>query len=357
MEEWDEGTFLTFLNADKRLAREKQIKREDLLGNVDSGQQILKLHGDLQSLADDLDDRVGQKLRANEQAFEMAFKSHMLQVQKDINKLEQKADKEETKNRRDTKIRSLEKELDWYMNEALRLDELCKKYKKQLDRWKGKSDALEDDRQFLENQIKNANKNNKKLRADVEKAQTSAYSALVSNDEPKALPSSTQVQESEGRTGDQPLAIEDGYIGDSGMAHELEERYQKYEQRLRRQLEAEKRLSAKMRAVSDKNFSEPSELESFFLQCVDRVKADIDERRQRAQVEKIQNKARPRGQAAMEPVVPALPPVSFDDFTATDRRQVVELLLSSKQVLQFLQDKLLPPAPGTSKQYAADIGS
>jgi len=265
MEEWDEGTFLTFLNADKRLAREKQIKREDLLGNVDSGQQILKLHGDLQSLADDLDDRVGQKLRANEQAFEMAFKSHMLQVQKDINKLEQKADKEETKNRRDTKIRSLEKELDWYMNEALRLDELCKKYKKQLDRWKGKSDALEDDRQFLENQIKNANKNNKKLRADVEKAQTSAYSALVSNDEPKALPSSTQVQESEGRTGDQPLAIEDGYIGDSGMAHELEERYQKYEQRLRRQLEAEKRLSAKMRAVSDKNFSEPSELESFFF--------------------------------------------------------------------------------------------
>merc|ERR1719410_1516690 len=143
----------------------------------------MDLHKELQTLADELDNKVEGKLQANETAFFLAYKSHMYTVQKEFNELRQKADEEETKTRRDAKISSLEKELDWFMNEALRLDELCKKYKKELDKWKGKAEALDDDRQFLENQIKTAKRNNKTLRGAVEKAQTSAYSALVSADE------------------------------------------------------------------------------------------------------------------------------------------------------------------------------
>ena len=54
------------------------------------------------------------------------------------------------------RIKELEKELDWFKLEALRLDELCKKYTKQLEHWKIKADALGDDVGFLEDQIKNA---------------------------------------------------------------------------------------------------------------------------------------------------------------------------------------------------------
>eukprot|EP00411_Alexandrium_monilatum_P008215 CAMPEP_0175291370 /NCGR_PEP_ID=MMETSP0093-20121207/56371_1 /TAXON_ID=311494 /ORGANISM="Alexandrium monilatum, Strain CCMP3105" /LENGTH=352 /DNA_ID=CAMNT_0016587119 /DNA_START=17 /DNA_END=1075 /DNA_ORIENTATION=+ len=329
-----ESTFLTSLNADRKKAISRQQKREELLASMESGQQILKLHGDLQSLADDLDEKVEGKLNANENAFFLAYKSFMYTVQKELKELKQKADEEETKTRRDLKIQSLEKRLDWFMNEALRLDELCKKYKKELDRWKGKADALEDDRTFLENQIKQAKRNNKMLRGAVEKAQTSAYSALVSADSrqgtgglPPALPAPQETP-----APDTTLMLEDG-PSHGGLSKELEERYQNCVKRLKAQLESEQRLSAKMRAVADRQFTEPSELEAFFLQCVEQVKAEVGDRR-KSQRQREASK----GKAAH--TQPPLKAVSTDDFTPGDRRKVVELLLSSREVLNFLEDKM-----------------
>merc|ERR1719310_1850865 len=217
-----ESTFLTSLKMDTK-AHSKVEKRKELLEPMKSGGRILELQGDLQRLADELDGKVEDRLNANENAFFLAYKSHMYTVQKEFNELRQKADEEETKTRRDAKISSLEKELDWFMNEALRLDELCKKYKKELDKWKGKADALEDDRQFLENQIKSAKKNNKSLRGAVEKAQTSAYSALVAADEgaqggrPPALPAPEETLKSA------LPAIQDVDPTESGLSAELEQ--------------------------------------------------------------------------------------------------------------------------------------
>merc|ERR1719310_2549496 len=218
-----ESTFLTSLKMDTK-AHSKVEKRKELLEPMKSGSDILKLHGELQALADELDEKVEGKLNNNENAFFLAYKSHMYTVQKEFNELRQKADEEETKTRRDAKISSLEKELDWFMNEALRLDELCKKYKKELDKWKGKADALEDDRQFLQNQIMSAKKNNKSLRSSVEKAQTSAYSALVSADDAGKKSPAMPIQDAVAPApdaGTETLALTAG-----PLSRELEERYQ-----------------------------------------------------------------------------------------------------------------------------------
>lgn len=339
-----ESSFLTSLNADRKRALNRQKKREELLDNTESGAQILKLHSDLQALADNLDDRVEGKLSANEKAFFVAYKSFMFTVQKEFKELKQKADEEETKTRRDTKIQSLEKELDWFMNEALRLDELCKKYKKELDKWKGKAEALEDDRQFLENQIKQAKRNNKSLRTAVEQAQSSAYSALISTDE-AAAQQTQQMQD-----GDlSPEGEDEDGLAFSGLSRELEERYQNTVRRLKQQLESEQRQAAKMRAVSDRQFGEPSELEAFFIDCVEKVKVDINTRRRQTLLSQSQGKAAqgklkgyPEGTPVPAHVAKLAQDAVLDDFTVTDRRKVVELLLSSEHVLQFLYDKLFP---------------
>merc|ERR1719482_2217546 len=147
-------------------SHKKERNRVEMLESLPSnGPRILSLHGDLQKLADTLDEKVEDMLNVHEKDFFLAYKTHMYGVQKEFKALKQKADEEETKTRKDTKIQSLEKELEWFMTEALRLDELCKGYKKEVDKWKAKADALDEDRRFLEDQIKGAKRQNKILRA------------------------------------------------------------------------------------------------------------------------------------------------------------------------------------------------
>lgn len=339
-----ESTFLTSLNADRKKAEARQLKREELLAPMDSGQSILKHYKDLQALADDLDSTVQGKLNANEIAFFQAYRGFMQTVRKELTELQQKADEEETKNRRETKIQSLQKRLDWFMNEALRLDELCKRYKKELDKWKGKAEALKDDQEFLENQIKQAKRNNKTLRGSVEKAQTSAYSALVATDagrqqgtSPPAVLSSLQdAQQSLPEDG--MRALEDS---PAALSKELETRYQKTIQRLKQQLETEQRLVSKMRAVTDRQFDEPSELEALFIRCVEQVKSEVEQRRRQQSEEQNSRKRRGSRKDHSEPP-PGGASATTDDFTVMDRRRVVELLLNSREVLTFLHDKIFP---------------
>jgi len=325
----------------------KQQKREHLLEGAKSGSQILKVFKDLQDLADDLDSKVEAKLEANEHAYFAAYTNHMLNVRKEYKDLKQKADQEATKTRRDAKIQSVEKELEWFMTEALRLDELVKKTKKELDKWKSKAESLEDDRKFLESQIKGAKRRNLSLRSAVEKAQTSAYSAVVDEAMPGVAPSirAAWARGQEGRDEERSLAMRHPSSDDlvaKGLPKELEEKYQTCVKRLKEQLEHEQRVAARLRTVSHRNFSEPSEFEDFFVECIDIVKGEIAERRQ---LREDHHRALSCGARRSRSLTPRSAPVvaamvRVDDFTAVDRRRLMELLMSSEKVLDFCTNRL-----------------
>ncbi|KEP64428.1 UNVERIFIED_CONTAM: myosin heavy chain, putative [Hammondia hammondi] len=157
---------------------EKRELRVDDLGRPDSRRalfetlkngpkirdEVERIHG----LLDSLDQRVDKLMGDHERDFLLAYRTHMYTVQKQMEYFKEKADEEQTKLLRDVKIRTLEKELNWFMSEALRLDELCKQYQKDLNKWRDRADALSEDRTFLEKQVKSCKRQIRALQARLE---------------------------------------------------------------------------------------------------------------------------------------------------------------------------------------------
>lgn len=388
--------------AQQRRGKERTLVLESVPG---AGPRILEIHDDLRRLAETLDEKVSGMLKEHEKDFFLAYKTHMYDVQKKFKALKQKADEEETKTRKDTKIQSLEKELEWFMTEALRLDELCKGYKKEVDKWKAKAEALDEDRRFLEDQIKGAKRQNKVLRAAVERAQSSAYSALMmnraaaengeaagaagrrSNNGPSPThPGSPQQRPeshtgggvglpslnnhrggpSEGRLTAPPGggAVADGggamyssgghsaaerggagYPGDSypssqvmpaggfggqspsGLLQEGEQRFIDTIRHLKESLEKEQRNVRMLKAARANTYTKKSELEEFFLKCIDEARKDV---------------MRKKHQTA--------------PGQKSKKEKVLDVLLSSEDVLVFLYEKLFPHRTGMAQHMASPGG-
>merc|ERR1712118_311745 len=100
--------------------------------------------------------------------------------------------------------------------------------------------------------------------------------------------------------------------------------------------EQEQRAAAKLRSVSERQFGEPSELEAFFIRCVDKVKGNILERRRTSKQNALTAPKSSKRGVVYPPTrgsADSIDQINVDEFTAADRRHVVELLLSSEQVL------------------------
>lgn len=402
------GTFsLTGVDVEPRKKDKKN--RFNAIERTNAGPRILEHHQDLTLLANSLDKRMADLLREHEKDFFLAYKTHMYTVQKEIKTLRMKANKEEDKTREDTKIKALEGELDKYMTEALRLDDFCKGYKKEVDKWKAKAEALDEDRRFLEDQIKGAKRQNKILRAAAERARSSAYSALMATKakseaivpagqpraemarrplsaggnsadgfRPAAGSGAKRVMEARSRTPDArmpmdpsagsptgTLALQNGgatgsqsrgvrSLGASGLAasavslgsvgsgsltpsggqhgaallgNEAEQRYVEAIQHLKEQIVREQQNVRMLQATRASSYSRKSELEEFFLKCIDEARKDLMRRRHMSV-----NKEK------------------------TERERVLEAVLNNEDVLVCLYEKLFPHRTGIARSLGAPPG-
>eukprot|EP00397_Hematodinium_sp_SG-2012_P048252 GEMP01055209.1.p1 GENE.GEMP01055209.1~~GEMP01055209.1.p1 ORF type:complete len:358 (+),score=108.69 GEMP01055209.1:26-1099(+) len=344
-----DSTFLTSIKVTDGCTAAKQKQREELISSIGSaGTKILSLHKDLQQVADELDQRVEYLLGNNEKDFFLAYKTHMYQVQKEFKVLKSKADEEETKTRRDARIGSLETELGWFTNESLRLDNLCKKYKQQVDKWKQRATGLDDDRRFLENQIRMAKKQNRVLRNAVEHA---------ANLPVKAIDGTFAWDERDHAQAERKLEVDEA---PEPLSKDLTLRYCQTIKSLQHQLQAEKRQGAKIRE-SRKLVGDIGRLEQYFLLCIQQVKENIFDRRQQIlygnsltapNATKIVNAAAAnvsvsgqggmRGFCKSKVLVQDLDDITMDMFTAADRRRVIELLFMDKEIQSLIHHKVLP---------------
>mmetsp|Transcript_24754 Transcript_24754/g.53828 ORF Transcript_24754/g.53828 Transcript_24754/m.53828 type:complete len:459 (-) Transcript_24754:49-1425(-) len=393
-------TFFTAIDAEtlpSKRAKESKKNKFATLESTNAGPRITEFHQELVTLANSLDQRMAVLLREHEKDFFLAYKTHMYTVQKEIKTLKLKADHEEAKTREDTKIKNLEGELDWFMTEALRLDELCKGYKKEVDKWKAKAEALDEDRRFLEDQIKGAKRQNKILRAAAERARSSAYSALMTTkaraesvdagypggggdstlppapgaepaqrpssggaggaDRPAAGSAARRVMEARSRTPDartglgvasqergmsiksrsgsasavipfNPSASRGGFGSHSLLGNGAEERYVDAIRHLKESIAKEQQNVRMLQAARASSYSQKSELEEFFLKCVDEARKDLTRRRHLTL-----NKPK------------------------SEQEKVYEAMLSNEDVLVCLYERLFPHRTGIARSLGAQVGA
>lgn len=377
-------TFVTAIGAEtkaEKKAKKKKKNKFKALQATSAGPQITEHYMDLTNFAENLDAKMERLLAEHEKDFFLAYKTHMYGVQRDIKALRMKADAEDAKTREDSKIRALEGELDWFMTEALRLDELCKGYRKEVDKWKAKASALDEDRCFLEDQIKGAKRQNKILKAAAERARSSANSALL------VTKARTEAME---RTASHPaLALTDGAAdaqrrplsagtrqGAAGAGYnakrsatpdapmpalktsasattlgassrpamqtsassgalprgggsqrqilgsESEERYVKAIKTLKDSITREQATIRMLQAARSTAYSKNSELEEFFLKCIDEARKEL---------------MRTRHLSAQK--------------DKPEMQRVLEAMLSNEDVLVCLYEKLFPHRTGIARSF------
>jgi glutamate-1-semialdehyde aminotransferase len=94
--------------------------------SIPQAETINGLYSQLQSNLAELDRKVGSILTQHEADFLSVYQGHMFNIQKEMRALKNKADAEESKRKKDELVVKLEHERDWFRNEAVRLDEICK---------------------------------------------------------------------------------------------------------------------------------------------------------------------------------------------------------------------------------------
>ena len=229
--------------------------------------------------------------------------------------------------------------------------------KKDLKYMKEKLESIEDDRNWLERQLKAAKKQNKLLRAELEiRLSSNAHHGDITlgDSMPTAGVLPMVASTSQERLLGQQQMYNKGFARTApaaSVAEDVERGYQKEIRDLKKQLAASKRENGKLRASQVSQQTNKATLEEFFLRSIESVKREIGRRRKKAAMQRAGMSATNLGASSMAEL--SLTGGSgldndksnanaLDQFTSTDRARVIERLLAQDEVLAFLYDHLFP---------------
>ena len=93
---------------------------------TETGDQLLPLMHELSGLTDQFRELVDSRLTESETDFLLAFQTHMTTVNGDLEALRKRADSREAEERREERIKVLKREVEWFKNECVRLNDVVK---------------------------------------------------------------------------------------------------------------------------------------------------------------------------------------------------------------------------------------
>jgi hypothetical protein len=244
----------------------------------------------------ELDTSVGKILQEHENDFLVAYKIHMIDIQKEIKLLKQTITFEEIKRKRDEEILAREKERDWFRNEALRLDKICKDFMRSSEVWKSKAKMLESDKKLLEEKIRTLNSNfeSKKL------TKTLSPSKKIECNKPHIDESAATLKTSTSNT----------YIN-----------YENTISHLKSEVKFLKDCIKKLKSEKSSIFYNKYALQNLFLDCVEIVKQDA-----------IQARSAPKSDESFFQ--------GFEDFNDIEKRKMMYMLMAKPEVSEIVKNYL-----------------
>ena len=374
-----DGTFITNLNSKARDVIEKSAK----------GREIVQLNGKIHSQIESMNGFVQNLLNEHEKNFMSTYKSRMGFIKKELLEYKEKADEIKLKLSHDSKLVVTTRERDWFRMESLKLSQELKEKNIQVEKLKLALRTIEEDRNFFQQELYKVKHLNKALNLDLFKFKSIHFSdeSEMKNENLGQLSSKRftskikiPMRQSQ-KLIPKHVSDENYYYKEIGSQQNLNlnenfeqkneeigykmKNYEEEDKKLRsqiinlkKQLDFEKRNNKDLRTIKASINYERSELKDFFLNCIEEVKKDI----QRRKIKTSGSSTRDAGQRAKTSAIkgniekPIEEDAKFKNFTASDKRKVIELLLSDEQVLLLLFDMLFPnQATGNPSSAAAAI--
>jgi hypothetical protein len=293
-----------------------------------------------------LDTHIDNVLQKHETDFLNAFKCQMFSLYSQLKELKKKTDDNELKLKRDEQLNKLQTSLDWFREEAVHLGETTQMYKKEIDKWKAKADSLEDDRTFLEEQLKCAKKKIKDLKeakashSVLEQLPSPHRSGSISSVFPQFVPTT--------KIGSHILELLQKHpLKDAEFFYELEKyldaqetRYKEAVAQAKLTLNTEKKKLQSVSAQQASTFFAKNELEELFHECVEIVRKDVKNRKTKSFLnQKYRKRELPSHKSEK------------DRMTSSDKKRILELLVTNEPVLVLLYEKLFPHKVSNYAQF------
>lgn len=319
----------TYQRREKRMTQEIQDLKMQLQSAVttelhDEKQQ--EQFKQLRSMKAQIEEKINHLQGENNKALEERESEMNKRIDELLKKFKKELSKERKKNFNGEKewlerSKALKKKLETATEEAIGLDSKNNELMKENQKLKIQFHAQEEDRDVLLKQVARLKRENHQYKEQLKQAGVVNNNTITASQETPQRAMSKSVEFSK-RASTAPNNLQQRLPLDLNMSHQQQNSTDQQVANLKRIVEHERKQLKTMRNAHLTLLAERTELEIFVKQCIEDVKHDIG---------KTNNAKKQSG-----------------EFTTVDRQRVVDLLLSKERVLALLYDKMFPVKRATS---------
>ncbi|CAA9989295.1 conserved Plasmodium protein, unknown function [Plasmodium knowlesi strain H] len=326
-------------NGDSQELEKNEQTMESISKVEENNEHVQKRFEALNNTIENMNIHFNTILKDNEEKYILAFNTYMYDVQKEIRVLKKIVKEEKIRELKDERVKKLQKELKWYINECLRLDNVSQFLKKEAEKWKRNSELMKNHMLFLE----------KKL--------AKMYDKVILKEEPGVgAETGTQAKEGpfyrkEGNAQKRNIAPKkaqkrEQYVGgaqcggqsEGGKAERISKHKSKMEENnskelqhrvanLEKKLKKQININCSLQEKLTKHYIEKSQYEKLFMECALQVKKDLAKLAMSNDKEKY----------VEENFTSLMNEAELSYFTKEEKKKLLVSFFSSNDLIQFVK--------------------